>query len=35
MTGHGAAMLVAGDRFAQTNTNVSAAVNASLRITDT
>ena len=35
MTGHGAAMLVPGDRFAQTNTNVSAAVNASLRITDT
>ena len=35
MTGQGAAMLVPGDRFAQTNTNLSAAVNASLRITDT
>ena len=33
--GHGAAMLVSGDRFAQSNTNVSAAANASLRLTDT
>ena len=32
--GHGAATLVPGDRFAQTNTNVSAAANASLRLTD-
>ena len=31
---HGAAMLVSGDRFAQTNTSVSAAANASLRLTD-
>ncbi len=33
--GYGATMLVSGDRFAQTNTNVSAAANASLRMTDT
>ena len=33
--GYGATMLVSGDRFAQTNTNVSAAANASLRVTDT
>ena len=32
--GHGAATLVPGDRFTQTNTNVSAAANASLRLTD-
>ena len=32
--GHGAAMFVSGDRFAQANTNVSAAVNASLRLAD-
>ena len=32
--GHGAAMLVSGDRFAQTNTSVSAAASASLRLTD-
>ena len=32
--GHGAAMLVSGDPFAQTNTSVSAAANASLRLTD-
>ena len=32
--GHGATMLVSGDRFAQTNTNISAAANASLRVTD-
>ena len=32
--GHGAAMLVSGDSFAQSNTNVSAAANASLRVTD-
>ena len=32
--GHGAAMLVPGDRFAQANTNVSAAANASLRLAD-
>ena len=32
--GHGAAMLVSGDRFAQTSTSVSAAANASLRLTD-
>ena len=34
--GHGsaAAMLVSGDRFAQANTSVSAAANASLRLTD-
>ena len=31
---HGAALLVSGDRFAQTNTSVSAAANASLRLTD-
>ena len=31
---HGASMLVSGDRFAQRNTNVSAAANASLRLTD-
>ena len=37
--GHGAShrttMLLAGDQFAQNNTNVSAAANASLRVTDT
>ena len=33
--GHGGAMLVSGDRFAQANTSVSAAANASLRLTDT
>ena len=33
--GHGMAMLVSGEQFAQTNTNVSAAANASLRVTDT
>ena len=32
--GHGAAMLVSGDPFAQTNTSVSAAASASLRLTD-
>ena len=32
--GHGAAMLVSGDPFAQANTSVSAAANASLRLTD-
>ena len=32
--GHGATMLVSGDRFAQTNMNISAAANASLRVTD-
>ena len=32
--GHGATMLVSGDRFAQTNTSVSAAANANLRLTD-
>ena len=32
--GHGAAMLVSGERFAQVNTSVSAAANASLRLTD-
>ena len=32
--GHGATMLVSGDRFAQINTSVSAAANASLRLTD-
>ena len=32
--GHGAAMLVSGDRFAQSNTNLSAAANASLRLAD-
>ena len=32
--GHDAAMLVPGDRFAQANTNVSAAASASLRLTD-
>ncbi len=32
--GHGAAMLVPGDPFAQTNANVSAAASASLRVTD-
>ena len=32
--GQGAATLVPGDRFTQTNTNVSAAANASLRLTD-
>ena len=32
---HGATMLLAGDQFAQNNTNVSAAANASLRVTDT
>ncbi len=32
--GHGAALLVSGDRFAQANTNVSAAANASLRLAD-
>lgn len=31
---HGAAMLVSGERFAQANTSVSAAANASLRLTD-
>ncbi len=31
--GHGAPMLVSGDRFAQANTSVSAAANASLRLT--
>ena len=34
-TGHGPAPLVSGDAFAQNNTNVSAAANASLRVTDT
>ena len=33
-TGQDAAALVSGDRFAQTNTHVSAAANASLRLTD-
>ena len=33
--GHGAATLVPGEAFAQANTNVSAAANASLRVTDT
>ena len=33
--GQGGTMLLAGDRFAQNNTNVSAAANASLRVTDT
>ena len=33
--GHGTTMLVSGEQFAQTNTNVSAAANASLRVTDT
>ncbi len=32
--GHGAAMLVPGDQFAQSNTSVSAAASASLRLTD-
>ena len=32
---HGTTMLLAGDPFAQNNTNVSAAANASLRVTDT
>ena len=32
---HGATMLLAGDQFAQNNTNVSAAASASLRVTDT
>ena len=32
--GHGAAMLASGDRFAQTNTSVSAAASANLRLTD-
>ena len=32
--GHGAAMLVPGDHFAQANTSVSAAASASLRLTD-
>ena len=32
--GHGVAMLVSGERFAQVNTSVSAAANASLRLTD-
>ncbi len=32
--GHGAAMLVSGDPFARTGTSVSAAANASLRLTD-
>ena len=32
---HGATMLLAGDQFAQNNSNVSAAANASLRVTDT
>ncbi len=32
--GHGATMLVTGDQFAQTNTSVSAAASASLRLTD-
>ena len=32
--GHGAAVLVSGDPFAQTNTSVSAAASASLRLTD-
>ena len=32
--GHGAAMLVSGDHFAQANTSVSAAASASLRLTD-
>ena len=34
-TGHGPAPLVSGDAFAQNNVNVSAAANASLRVTDT
>ncbi len=34
-TGHGPAPLVSGDAFAQNNINVSAAANASLRVTDT
>jgi iron complex outermembrane receptor protein len=34
MAGHGATMLVPGAQFAQTNTNVSAAANASLRLAD-
>ncbi|MXZ73033.1 MAG: TonB-dependent receptor [Acidobacteria bacterium] len=33
--GQGTTMLVSGERFAQTNTNISAAANASLRVTDT
>ena len=33
--GHGTAMLVSGDPFAQNNTSVSAAASASLRLTDT
>ena len=33
--GHGGTMLVSGDRFARANTSVSAAANASLRLTDT
>ena len=33
--GHGTTMLVSGERFAQTNTNISAAANASVRVTDT
>ena len=32
--GHGAAMLVSGDHFAQANTSISAAASASLRLTD-
>ena len=32
--GHGGTTLVSGDRFARTHTNVSAAANASLRLTD-
>ena len=32
--GHGGAMLVSGDRFEQSNTHLSAAANASLRLTD-
>ena len=35
MAGHGAAALVSGDHFGQNNVNLSAAANASLRITDT
>ena len=33
--GHGATTLVPGDQFGQTNANISAAANASLRVTDT
>ena len=33
--GHEMTVLVSGDQFAQTNTNLSAAANASLRVTDT